>query len=212
MKKLLIFSVLVLMSVNIIYAQEYREGRGNYSMGFGPMVAYKLGINAADPPQGIKNGVGTAGMPDLGISYYLPLNPDDKMGLFVDAAYASYAYIQKFDGSSTDWTDRFTYLAFGPNFYISGFTIGLNIGIPLSGERVFSDRTMEIQSSTLATMFEFKVGGHFTLNESELGRLNLFLNGSYQINGQYTDDLNLGAINYHPASLQVGLSYIFNMN
>lgn len=210
MKKLLLFSLILLFTANILFAREYRTI--NHSMGIGPLVAYRLGVNTVEPPNGFKNGVGTAAMPDLGLSFYMPLNPDDKMGLIIDAYYANYAYLTKFNNTSVDWTDRFTYISVEPKFYISGFTIGLGIGFPSSAERVYSDRSLEINSSTLATVFDLKIGGHFTMNESELGRLCLFVTGSYQINGQYSDDANLGSLNPHPASLQVGLSYIFNMD
>ncbi len=213
MNRIILLVILVVFSINIAHTQSSKRvfEKENYSIGIGPLLAYKMGVNAADPPQGIKNGLGLAAMPDFGLSFYLPLNPDDKMGLLVDAAYANYAYLQKFDNSNTEWTDRFNYISLTPQFYISGFVVGLNIGIPLGGERVYENRTNEIPTSSLATMFEFKLGGNFTLNESEMGRLNFFINAGYQINGQYTDELNLGSINYHPASLQLGLSYIFNM-
>src|SRR5690606_5184336 len=129
----------------------------------------------------------------------------------IDAVYSSIGYTQKFHNSKEDWTDRFSYLSFGPNFYLSGFTIGLNLAIPLSAERVDDENTLEISSSSLTTLFELRIGGNFTLNESELGRLNLFINGTYGINGQYSDDMNLGTYNPHPAAIQLGLSYLFNV-
>ncbi len=190
---------------------EFTREYNNYRMGVGPVLGYKLGVNAADTQDGVKNGLGTAGMPDFGASLYIPLDPESKMGLIVDAMYANYPYLQKFDGSSVDWTDRFNYFALGANFYISNFTIGLNMGIPLGGNRVYSDREVEIQSSSMSTMYEFRIGGNFTLNESNVGRFILFVNAGYQINGQYTDEVNMGSYNPHPASLQLGLSYLINV-
>jgi len=209
---LIIASIFITNVFTFAQPDDYSRETANYGMGIGPVIGYKMGINAAEPPDGIKNGLGLAGMPDFGASFYLPLNPDDKMGLFLDLVYGNYAYLQKFSESSVDWTDQFNYFAIGANFYISGFTIGLNVGLPMAnGKRVYSNSDMDIESSTLNTMFELKIGGNFTLNESELGRLLLFINAGYQINGQYTDEVQYGSFNPHPASLNLGFSYLFNL-
>ena len=212
MKYLLVIAAFMVVFGDTSFAQtEFTREYNNYRMGVGPVLGYKLGINAADTEEGIKNGIGAAGMPDFGATFYIPLDPDSRMGLFVDAMYANYPYLLKFDGSNVDWTERFNYFALGANFYISGFTIGLNMGIPLGGNRVTSSSDAEILSSTMNTMYEFRIGGNFTLNESNVGRFILFVNAGYQINGLYTDEMNFGSYNPHPASLQLGLSYLINV-
>lgn len=215
MKNLLAILGLFLVLTGSTFAQkgssEFMRESNNYHIGIGPIVGYKFGVNAADTQEGIKNALGLASMPDFGAQFYLPLDPENKMGMIIEAVYANYPYGQKFDASDVEWTDRFNYLALGANFHISGFTIGMNFGFPMSGFRVFDDRELEIEASSLNTMLEFRIGGNFTLNESNAGRLILFINAGYQINGQYTDEVNYGVYNPHPASLQLGLGYLFNM-
>lgn len=212
MRQLLAITMLLTVIFSDAFSQgEFLKQTNNYKMGIGPIVAFKFGVNAADTQDGIKNGLGVASMPDFGAQFYMPLDPESNMGLIIDAVYANYPYLQKFSNSNADWTDRFQYLGIGANVYLSGFTVGLNIGFPMGGNRVYSDGDLEIPTSSLNTMFEFRIGGNFTLNESNMGRLLLFINAGYQINGQYTDEVNLGTFNPHPASIQIGLGYLLNM-
>jgi hypothetical protein len=179
-------------------------------MGVGPIIGYRMGINAAEPPNGIKNDIGLAGLPDFGAQLYIPFQPDNNMGLIFEALYANVPYSQKFDDGNSDWTDRFQYLNLGANFHISNFIVGLNMGFPMAANRYYENSDLEIKTDILNNMFELRLGGNFTLNESRTGRMILFVNLGYQINGQYSDESN-SAYMPHPASLQLGLGYIINM-
>jgi len=98
---------------------EFTREYNNYRMGVGPLLGYKLGINTVDPTEGIKNDIGAASMPDFGATFYMPLDPDQRMGLFLDLVYANYAYSQKYYNSPKEWTDKFSYLDLGPISKIS---------------------------------------------------------------------------------------------
>ena len=210
MKKFLVVAMLFCAFVVAASAQsEFIRETENYKMGIGPILGYKMGVNAADTQDGVKNGVGAATMPDFGAQFYMPLDPENKMGLIIDAVYANYPYILKY--GDVELSDNFNYFGIGANFFLSGFTVGLNVGLPMGGTRGTPDGDKDIQSASLNTMFEFRIGGNFTLNESNTGRLILFINLGYQINGQYSDDLNLGTYNTHPASIQLGLGYLLNL-
>lgn len=205
-----------LFLITVVFSDAYSQGEflkqtNNYKMGVGPIIGFKFGVNAADTQDGIKNGLGIAGMPDFGAQFYMPLDPESKMGLILDAVYANYPYVQVRESSNIEWTYRYQYLGIGANVYISGFTVGLNIGFPIGGNVIIPFDDLEIPTSSLNTMFEFRIGGNITLNESNMGRLLLFINAGYQINGQYTDEVDLGTFNPHPASLQIGLGYLLNM-
>ncbi|MBX3044932.1 MAG: hypothetical protein KIT33_09725 [Candidatus Kapabacteria bacterium] len=211
MKRLL--AILVLFSAfsinSIAQSPEFARESNNYLMGIGPVIGFKMGVNAAEVPDGVKNGVAAAAMPDFGAQFYMPFDPENKMGLIIDAVYANYPYLLKTGGA--ELTDRFQYFGLGANFFLSGFTVGFNFGFPLGGERSTPAGELEIDAAQLNTMIEFRIGGNFTLNESNFGRLVLFINAGYQINGQYTDEMNQGTYNPHPASLQLGLGYILNL-
>ncbi|MFP4528264.1 MAG: hypothetical protein ACLFQX_06915, partial [Candidatus Kapaibacterium sp.] len=101
-------------------------------------------------------------------------------------------------------------LTFAPYFYISGFVVGVNFGLPMGGESVEQD----IDASDLAALVEFKLGGVIPLMENPNGRLNLMLRAGYALTGLYAEDITSQADSYnpHPASIELGLSYIFNIS
>lgn len=209
MKNLIVVATFLLAYISALSQSEFARETDNYTMGIGPILGYKLGINAADTQEGVKNGVGAASMPDFGAQLYVPLDPENEMGLIIDAIYANYPYMLEY--SKVEFNDNINYIGVGANFYLSGFTVGLNVGLPMGGTRSTPDGDFDIESASLNTMFELRIGGNFTLNESNTGRMILFINGGYQINGQYSDEANLGTYNTHPASIQLGLGYILNI-
>ncbi len=136
---------------------EFTREYNNYRMGVGPLLGYKLGINTVDPTEGIKNDIGAASMPDFGATFYMPLDPDQRMGLFLDLVYANYAYSQKYYNSPKEWTDKFSYLDLGPISIFHGFTIGLNVGIPngLNLEENPTALSYYMIKAALNTLYEF---------------------------------------------------------
>ena len=115
MKILIAITTLFLILVVSISAQtEFTPESKNFSMGVGPIIGYKIGINAADIEQGTKNGVAQANIPDFGAEFYMPFSKDNTLGLIIDATYANNQYLLK--ACSGEFTERFQYFAIGANF------------------------------------------------------------------------------------------------
>jgi len=211
MRNFLVVAMLLCAFVVGASAQsEFIRETDNYKMGVGPIIGYKMGVNASDVQDGTKNGVAPATMPDFGAQFYMPLDPDNKMGLIIDAIYANYPFMLK---TPNENHYNYNFIGLGANFFLSGFTVGFNLGLPLGGTYTVNNIEGKDDASMLNTMFEFRVGGNFTLNESNTGRFVLFINLGYQINGLYSDmtQLGQGPYNPHPASIQLGLGYLINM-
>jgi hypothetical protein len=211
MNKFLCIIIIAVCAINVVIAQSNDEAViNNYRLGVGPYLGFKMGINAGDVPQGIKNGVSAANMPDFGAQFYLPFQGKSKMGLILSAAYATYPYKLTYEGAgiSTDSKYNFSYVALGADFFLSGFTIGFNYGFP-SGAKLGD---FDLSTDLIANMFEFKIGGNIPMIEDDLGRLNLIIQAGYFITGQYNDDRAIQGKNTNPASLMVGLSYLFNID
>jgi hypothetical protein len=216
MKKLLTIFLFLILASNVGMAQKDEAGietlKINYPYGVGPFVLFKGGVNSSEVPEGIKNGVAFIPMPDIGVTGYIPFTDDAKTGLAVDLAYCTYGYELKATFKEDEpSTLTFNYLTFGPSFHVSGFLVGFNFGIPLGGNiEAFNGSESDINSEDLATMVELRLGAMIPLVESQTGRLNLLLMGGYFLTGQYKED-NSG-FNTHPASLGLGLNYIFNVS
>jgi len=211
MKNLIAITTLFFtLAVSLSAQTEFVPVSKNFMMGVGPIIGYKIGVNAADIEQGTKNGVAQANMPDFGAQFYMPFSKENTLGLILDATYANNQYLLK--PCSGEFTERFQYFAIGANFYLSGFTIGLNVGIPLGGSKNKDGKELiSYKSEMFNTMYEVRIGGNITLNESNTGRMIFFINGGYQINEQYATRVNPGNHARHPASIQLGLGYIINV-
>ncbi|MFP4528133.1 MAG: hypothetical protein ACLFQX_06260, partial [Candidatus Kapaibacterium sp.] len=133
MKKALIIAFLI----GIFSANAFSQTMPNYPFGVGAYVAASGGVNAADVPQGIKNGFMISPMPNIGAQAYIPLSETAKSGLLAEISYSTYAFELKFSGNEdVAWDNSFNYLTFAPYFHISGFVVGVNFGLPMGGESV----------------------------------------------------------------------------
>lgn len=202
MKKVLLYFVFSLILVNFSYAQS------NYPISIGIELGYKAGINAADVPQGTKNGVSFADLPDFGLQGYLPFQGDNNMGVLGNLGYYTFPYKFTFEGNNSEIKYNFRYIAFGLDFYLSGFTIGLNYGFPSAAK--IEDK--DLNTDLLANLFEFRLGGHIPMLYTDFGRLNFNIKASYFISGQYNDNNILQGKNTNPASLSFGVSFLFDLN
>lgn len=205
MKKLLILLILVFSSINSSNA--FAAEDINYPMAIGLEAGYKMGINAADVPQGVKNAVGMAKLPDFGVQFYMPFQGSNKMGLLANLGYYTFPYAFTYENIGGDFKYNYSYLAFGADFFVSGFTIGVNYGMPASA----SLNDFDINTSSLASAFEFRLGTHIPLIENNSGRLNLNIRASYFLTGQLEQSQLIAGKNTNPASLFFGLSYLFNL-
>ncbi|TAL69549.1 MAG: hypothetical protein EPN82_06875 [Bacteroidetes bacterium] len=182
----------------------------NFPYSIGPFITLKGGVNAADVPDGMKNGFTINGLPDFGASGFIPFGDKSQFGLAADLAYSTYSYDLKDNNSIIIKTSSVNYLTLGTNLYIYGFTTGLNFGLPIGGTIKFPFTTNEKSTDEMNLFLEFRIGGMIPLYYDEIGRVNLIIQLGYFLTEQLKDDYS-GSYNNHPASGAIGVSYLFNL-
>lgn len=195
----------------------------------GPIFAYKGGVNGFNNPLGRKNGIAINNIPDVGISAYVPLDFIFNLGLYIDLMYNTNSFLMKYNYNheENNYTNQdkmqFSYFTVSPTFNHSGFILGFNVNVPVSANW----EGVNISTSKLTTLLEVKVGYSHPVYFDKVGRLNLFINVSYALNGVYQDfvkDDPLRSVvpavspqiitNYYnprPAGMQIGVNFLFNL-
>ncbi len=214
MKKALILAMALLMTFGAVRAEELSPAR-NYPYGIGAYVMAKAGVNAKNTPNGVQNGVLFNGIPDFGLTSYIPLAENGKLGISADLGYTTYAYDLKPTGNEDNrWSTYLHYLTIGPSLNISGFIVGFNFGLPLSGKITYNNSTtkdFDIESDDMAMVVELRLGGVIPVYSNANGRLTLNIEGGYALTGvaknyQYGDKYNP-----QPAKVSLGMGYLFNL-
>lgn len=207
--KRIIFIVFLLIALPVLAEDDFIPMKGFIKVG--PFITGKGGVNTIDPPQGIKNGFAVVPLPDFGVSVFFPFTPNDQTGAVLDLAYSSYAYQLKiYANEDVNWVERFSYFNIGPSFYFSGFTAGLNIGIPMGGQISESKNSpqKDIKSEDMAMLLELKIGAMLELVNTPVGSLNFIIQGGYALSNLYKSESL--RFNPQPAQLSLGLNFLFN--
>jgi len=194
-----------LMLSNQLFSQDFESK--NYPMSVGPEIGFKAGINAAEVPDGTKNGVSLAKSPDFGLQFYMPFQGQNYMGLLANIGYYNFPYKFTYESTSFELKYNTSYIGLGADFYVSGFTVGINYGFPSAA--TIGD--VDLNTETLAGAFEFRLGAHIPMMVTPSGRLNLNIRASYFVTGQLNDNNLIGGKNTNPAAFMFGLSYLYNL-
>ena len=195
-----------------------------YPFGVGLTMSFKGGVNTLDSPSGVKNGYLFTAMPDIGAQVYVPFGTENNMGIVLDLAYISFPYKFKLYGNEdVNWVDKLSYFSIAPNFHISGFMFGFNLGIPMAANSDNSTTdgnkfVYDYEKDNMKFLVDIHIGALIPLVKSDFGRLNLYIQVEYALSQVFEDDLvtvsDVGAgnqeFNIQPAALKFGLSYIFN--
>ena len=205
MKTYALLLVVLLFATKFTYASDFESV--NHPMSIGVEIGYKAGINAGDVPDGTKNALGFANTPDFGAQFYMPFQGQDYMGLLANIGYYTFPYHFSLNGVSEETKYNFSYVGLGADFFVSGFTVGINYLFPSAAKM----NDFELNTDGLKSAFEFRLGGHIPMMVSPSGRLNLNIRASYFVTGQFEENLTIGGKNTNPASLMFGLSYLFNL-
>ncbi|MFC2131465.1 hypothetical protein ACFLSQ_08520 [Bacteroidota bacterium] len=198
-------SILIVIAMLFIFNQ---KSLANYPISVGPFIGLKGGVNAADIPWGSKNGFAFNTMPEIGVTGYLPFVEDAFFGGAVDLAYSTSGFLMKY--GELKHTHQYNYFNFSPYLYASGFTLGLNFGIPLGGTISSSNNDEDVDSDDMATLIDVRLGGMIDVYANETGRLNIIIVGSYSLSGLLNKEYG-GEYNYHPGQMYIGLNYMFNL-
>ncbi|GEM_PF-1070500 len=233
MNRILFILLAFAMSANMLMAQGGKHSDNEYSdaaieypasdyypFGVGLAFAFKGGVNTLDSPKGVKNGYVFTSMPDIGAQVFVPFGTDNNLGFLLDLAYVSYPYKFKLYGDEdVNWVDKLSYFTIAPNFHISGFIFGVNIGIPMAAESDNATTTGNTYTylyakESMKTMIDIHIGALIPLVKTNFGRLNLLIQGEYALSDAFSPDLltmnKFQKFNIQPAAIKFGLSYIFN--
>ncbi|HOV92819.1 MAG TPA: hypothetical protein PLC04_07060 [Candidatus Kapabacteria bacterium] len=207
------FKITILLATFFIVGQLYAQ---NFPMSLGAYISYSAGINANSTPRGIKNDIGFNNLPDFGASFYYPLVKDTKLGAQLDLAYITHSYVQKFNCNlCPNQNFHLNYFQINPSIYISGFLVGINFDIPVSGKKEDSD----IAKSKLNTLIAVNLAYEILLYANETGRIVMFFEGNYSFTGSIKDfkrndpmgSFADDSFSPRPASLGLGFKYMFNI-
>lgn len=200
-----------------------------YPPALGPVIGHKAGVNAFPNPLGRKNGIAVNNIPDFGASLYVPLDFVYNIGMYVDLTFNTNTFLMRynFNAAQEDYFDndrmQFSYLCLSPVFNHAGFMIGFNFGIPVAANW----KGINIATSKLKNIIEIKFGYNYPVYFDDVGRLNLFANISYSLNGIFTDfskddplkhavpaispQIITNYYNPRPAGIQIGVNFLFNL-
>ena len=227
LKKILqsLFLLLLCCSTLDLLAQEEQY----FPPEVGLSIGYKCAINGFPNPQGRKNGIAFNNVPDVGLTAYVPLDFTYNLGLYVDLGYNTNTFLMKYNYNAeknqylTHDRMRFSYVSFSPTFSHCGFKLGFSIGFPVSADW----KGIDINTSKLKNVVELKAGYTYPLYYDRVGRLNIFLNATYSLNGVFDNFVENDPLkntvpavggqiitNYYnprPAGIQLGLNFLFNL-
>lgn len=188
----------------------------------GPFISAKAGINGGNVANGRKNAVAFNGLPDFGVTMFIPLSEENELGFCTDLALTTYAYTMRGLQFSNEFTMKYSYITLSPSFYFSSFLIGFNFGFPVA-----ADYGAKLDASKLSMMVEFRLGMSLPLISDEDGRLNIIATAGYMLTGVYEDfakddplltympavppEKITSEFNPRPISFSLGLNYMFNL-
>ena len=167
------------------------------------------------PPDGEKVGPIFAWRAGADVSY--PLTPviSAGLGLGLDSRGTE---LHDINNSERYTITRVMYFSITPSFNFSAFSIGLNMGVPLSGSNTskLGSLATEVTSDMTSTQFdrvefmlEPRIGASILLLDDDTGALTMNITGGYTLSTlQDFGDVSTDVIgDYHMASLHLGLSY-----
>lgn len=184
-------------------------------IGLGPSLSVKPGVNMSDIPDKHKTGL-TVVVPDFGATLLMSLK-NVKLGVMLDLGYNTSKVLDKPNDGATDENTDITsihYFNIGPSFTYSGILIGLNYGIPLSGDTTNKAGTKVREfpnTDNVNSLLELRFGGTIPLVEDPTGRFCITIMGNYMLSSLYKD-YDKPVNNPTIGSISVGFSYLFTIS
>ena len=204
------FLALAIFASSSVFAENYPFSAGIFALGKGS-------INTADPVNGIKNAMTIVGKPDLGLNIYIPLGKENKVGASIDVAWNNLSYnMYSFFNKDINTDINYSYFTIAPSLHAYGFLIGVGYSVPLDVTTSGTLALLNYKSDNLQPVIDFRIGGSIPLYSNFFGRVNLLINATYNLTGAFKEDVlsTLGltsAINPKPASIQLGVNYLFHI-
>ena len=201
------FLILILL---LLFSSNLSKASDNYPFSVGVGLMAKSGINVASVPDGLQNAFSIYEGVDIAALLYLPMSDDTRTGVLLEAAYTNVPFGLKYYGDpkyNGNAVQR--WLNISVSVMLSGVIVGLDFGFDAFKDKydVFFDNTQTVPLSKNDFNANLKVGGIVPVYESQLGCLNFYIMGTYNITGiDYRGDYT-----YNPVTLGLGLNYLFNL-
>ena len=216
MKKLCALTafVLTIATFSPVHAQSGMSLQNWKDLLLGPMFTAGASVNAGPVADGWKTGAKFAYTG--GVMLTFPWSP--QIALDATVGFESRGvnfHPQNVDTGGFDFT--FGYLVIRPEFRLSGFVIGLGLGLPMSANTQVSGVPLSggPTTSDMAFLVEGRIGGDIPIVTGDNGQLHLLIGAAYPFTNllsskSFSDDKtkNNGPI----ASLQMGLTYLFDLS
>ena len=206
MKKILLLAVLFCATTSLWAADS------SYAPAIGPYLALKGGVNAGSIPNGEKTGFAFNGIPDFGVTGYLPFSKSSIIGASLDLGYTTYAILSAPSTNANDnntFVAKVSYFTIVPTFDAGALTVGICFGFPMNSTATNNSGSISVSNGTdsLGTIIEIRLGGMIPLVNAQLGRLDLLIQAGYMVTGMSSSSSTSN--NPHAASISLGLNYLF---
>lgn len=206
----------------IPYVANEKENKYGIFVGLGAMAKASVNTKVST---GDKTDVGFATVPDYHLSLFVPFNNKASVGFGLDVGYSYYSYITKPESNATDTNSlkfQYSYFNLFPHLNLYGFVIGASfLSSPdLTSRNLIGNETANAEgikrTNEPVSMTEIRIGGCIPVMDEIYGRLNINIMAGYMISGQHKENLringsNTANANPQPASLSLGLSYLFKI-
>jgi hypothetical protein len=197
------------------------------------------GINAGDIAEGRKTNVDYWWLPNIGATIRAPFGAESKIAGVLDIGMSTNGTrtrpYELYNGK-TNWSgyfiERHTYFTVAPSVSLSGIMLGVGFNFPTKVERWNPDSGLDphiVDMDLVKDMvMDLRLGGKIAAWATEVGTLYVDLSARYQFSGLYEEggylygypakplgdpdvDFEGTPSDVLPASVSIGISYLFNI-
>ena len=197
------------------------------------------GINAGDIAEGRKTNVDYWWLPNVGATIKAPFGAESKIAGVLDIGMSTNGTrtrpYELYNGK-TNWSgyfiERHTYVTVAPSVSLSGITLGVGFNFPTKVERWNPDTGLDPHIVDLDLVkdmvMDIRLGGKIAAWAIDVGTLYVDLSARYQFSGLYEEggylygypakplgdpdvDFEGTPSDVLPASVSIGISYLFNI-
>jgi len=186
----------------------------------GPGILFKGGLNAGDIPEGSKTTANINFVPDINGTLKYIFAKESGVGLLFDLGYNTASYRmrpenEQIANDNNTYIYKVGFVMFAPSLYLSGFTLGAGVGLPVSSTVSNVSGTSSSTASDLSNhaspYVEIRIGGMIQALKTESGELNIVVQGGYGVTGLYQSSTGNVPYNPRPVTFGIGVNYLFSV-
>lgn len=216
MNKILVLIIFILFEVSLSYTQNFSS--------IGLDLGLKAGVNISPAPVRRQNKIALSSLPDVALSYNMPLSEEIDLYLKTRLAFNNYSFTTSDYDNAANFKHNISYISFNPNLDFRGMILGLDFGLPI---------TSNLEGNTVSTdiikmYYSLQIGYYYDFFEDESAKLSVFILGHYMLNNVFDNYLTNDPLHnsippyldypindsHNPriAGISLGLSYQFILN